>query len=147
MAERRRISLAEELGLLVEMLKEAEKEDVIQSYIFLIRDEGTEEVDEELDWELTQTAVASAKVSIQIDYLLDFNLLKYSLNPGYMLTEEGKKILLKNIPKDVKKKYNERIEKIADLGNNREIVRIAREKYLEIQYMEMSRYFPLNLIS
>lgn len=125
------LSLAEEIAVLVEKMGSAEKEDFIQSYIYLIREENPEEVAEQLDWEATSTSVASAKISILIDYLLELDLLEYSSNPGYRLTKEGRRILLHDIPKELWNKYSDRYESIAALGDNKEIVKIARRKYLE----------------
>jgi len=130
MKEKRRLSLAEELGMLIDRMEEVEKEDFIQSYVFLIRKEGLEEVEEKLHWEATSTAVASAKISTLIDYLLDLNLLEYSLNPGYVLTKEGRKILLEDIPTNLKDAYNACYEKVAALGTNEEIARKAKLRYL-----------------
>ncbi|KYK33894.1 MAG: hypothetical protein HXS46_16255 [Theionarchaea archaeon] len=130
MKEERRLSLAEELGMLIDRMKEVEKEDFIQSYMFLIRKEGLEEVEEELHWEVTSTAVASAEISILIDYLLDLNLLEYSSNPGYVLTEEGRRILLEDIPTDLRDTYSACYEKVAALGNNEKITRKARTELL-----------------
>lgn len=131
MKEAKKLSIAEEIGLLMEKLNETEKEDTIQSCIFLIREENVEEVEEELDWDITSTSVVSSKVSILIDQLLAFDLLKYSQNPGYVLTEEGKKVLLKDIPKDIKKSYSKHIEKIIEIGDNEEIIKLAKKKYLQ----------------
>lgn len=130
MKEKRRLSLAEELGMLIDRMEEVEREDFIQSYVFLIRKEGLEEVEEQLYWEATSTAVASAKISTLIDYLLDLNLLEYSLNPGYVLTKEGRRILLEDIPTDLRDTYNAYYEKVAALGNNEEITREAKLRYL-----------------
>lgn len=130
MKERRSLSLAEELGILIDKMEGAEKEDFIQSYVFLIRDDGLEEVEEELDWEATSTSVGSAKISVLIDYLLDLNLLEYSSNPGYVLTEEGRRVLLEDIPEDLRNAYSKHYEKIAALGDNSEITRIAKKRYL-----------------
>jgi len=130
MKEKRRLSLAEELGMLIDRMEEVEREDFIQSYVFLIRKEGLEEVEEKLYWEATSTAVASAKISTLIDYLLDLNLLEYSLNPGYVLTKEGRRILLEDIPTDLRDTYNACYEKVAALGNNEEITREAKVRYL-----------------
>ena len=131
MKERKGLSLAEEMGILLEKMKGPEKEDFIQSYLYLIREEKPEEVKTELSWEVTSTSVASAQISVLIDHLFAFGLMEYSSNPGYMLTEKGKKILLKDIPEDLKNKYSERCERIACLGDNTEIVKVARKKYLE----------------
>lgn len=131
METRRRLSLAKEFGLLVDTLG-AEKEDIIQSYIFLIRgEEEAEEVVEELNWNITPISVNSTKISTLIDQLIECGLLRVSSNPGYVLTEEGRELLLKNIPEDLKKRYNEYIESINDLGDRNEIVKIAKVKYLE----------------
>lgn len=126
----KKLSLAKELGLLVERLG-AEKEDVIQSYMFLVGEEDAEEVAEELEWEITPISVTSAEISILIDQLTDCGLLRFSSNPGYMLTEEGRELLLGDVPEELRKKYNARIEKINALGEKNEIVKIAKEKYLE----------------
>lgn len=139
MDPRKKLSLVEEFSLLVEKLG-AEREDVIQSYIFLIREEGAEEVAEELNWDVTSTSVGSAKISILIDQLMDCGLLKFSSNPGYMLTEEGRELLLKNIPENLRKKYTERIERIGNLGDRNEIVKIAKKKYLK-KKKEKLRYY------
>lgn len=130
MKERRGLSLAEELGILIDKMEGAEKEDFIQSYVFLIRDDGLEDVEEELDWEVTSTSVASAKISVLIDYLFALNLLEYSSNPGYILTKEGRRVLLKDIPKDLRDTYGKHYEKIAALGDRTQITKIARQKYL-----------------
>jgi len=131
MRDDKKLSIAEEIGLLMEKLNETEKEDTIQSCIFLIREENVEEVEEELDWDITSTSVVSSKVSILIDHLLNFDLLKYSSNPGYVLTEEGKKVLLKDIPADIKEAYGKHIEKIIEIGDNEEIIKLAKKKYLK----------------
>lgn len=44
MKERKGLSLAEEMGILLEKMKRPEKEDFIQSYLYLIREEEPEEV-------------------------------------------------------------------------------------------------------
>jgi hypothetical protein len=130
MKEKRRLSLAEEVGMLIDKLEVVEKEDLIQCYIFLIRKGGLEEVEEELQWEATSTAVASPEISVLIDYLLDLNLLEYSSNPGYVLTKEGRRILLEDIPSELKNAYNVYYEKVAALGDGEEILREARIRYL-----------------
>ncbi|MGC1122034.1 MAG: hypothetical protein WBA22_13165 [Candidatus Methanofastidiosia archaeon] len=130
MKEKRRLSLAEELGMLIDKLEGVEKEDLIQCYVFLIRKEGLEEVEEELQWEATSTAVASAEISLLIDYLLDLNLLEYSSNPGYVLTKEGRRILLEDIPPELKDAYDVYYEKVAALGDSEEILRKAKMRYL-----------------
>ena len=130
MKEKRCLSLAEEIGILIDKMGEVEKEDFIQSHIFLMREEGLEEVEENLHWGATSTTVASAKISNLIDYLLDLNLLKYSSNPGYALTEEGRKILLRDIPTELMDAYNACYEKVAALGNNEEISKEAKLRYL-----------------
>jgi hypothetical protein len=129
MKEEKILSLAEELGMVIEEMEGAEKEDFIQSYIFLIRERGLEGV-EEVDWEVTSTSVASAKISILIDYLLDLNLLEYSSNPGYILTREGRSVLLRDIPEDIREDYRKRCQEIATIGDGAQIVKTARQKYL-----------------
>lgn len=125
------LSLAKEVGLLVDTLG-AEKEGVIQSYVFLIREEkDAKEIVEEVDWSMAPTAVTSAKISVLIDQLIEFGLLKVSSNPGYVLTEKGRKMLLRNISGTLKERYKEYIETISNLGDRNNIVKIAKEKYLE----------------
>lgn len=130
MEPRRKLSLAKEFGLLVDKLGTG-KEDIIQSYIFLIREEEAEEVAEELEWDVTSTSVDSSKISILIDQLMDCELLNFSSSVGYMLTEEGKELLLEGIPEDLKKRYIERIERINSGENGNEIVKMAKEEYIE----------------
>ncbi|MGD2250214.1 MAG: hypothetical protein PVF58_17575 [Candidatus Methanofastidiosia archaeon] len=136
MKEKKLLSLAEELGMLINRMKNVKKEDFIQSYIFLIRTKGFKKVKEELHWEATSTAVASVEISILIDYLLELNLLEYSSILGYVLTDEGRKILLKDIPKTLTDTYNEHYEKVAALGTNEEITRKAKIKYLQEKRIE-----------
>jgi hypothetical protein len=129
MVTRKKLSLVEEFGPVVERLG-VEKEDVIQSCIFLIREEGAKDIAEELDWDVTSTSVGSAKISILIDQLMDFGLLDFLSNKGYILTGKGRKLLLNNIPEDLKKKYNNYIESVIQKDKD-EIVKSARKKYLE----------------
>lgn len=126
----RKLSLANELGLLLNNL-EIEKEEVIQSFMYLIREEGAEDLTENLSWRLPSISVNSPKVSLLIYQLIDFNLVKFSRNPGYFLTERGKELLLGDIPEDLVKKYNEHIERVRALGEYNVIVSIARDKYLK----------------
>jgi hypothetical protein len=124
------LSLAEEVGIIIEEMKAPEKEDFIQSFLYLLREEEPEEAKEQLNWEVTSTSVASVKVSILIDYLLDLNLIKYSSNPGYFLTDEGRRILLNDISPQLRAKYGERCKRTSSFGDNTQIMKIAKEKYL-----------------
>lgn len=139
MESKRKLSLAKEFGLLVDRLG-AEKEDVIQSYIFLMRKDDAEEIAEDLNWDVTSTSVGSAKISILIDQLMDCGLLKFSSSTGYRLTEEGKELLLRNIPENLRKRYIELIEEIDALEDRNEIVKIAKKMYLEKE-KEKFRYY------
>jgi hypothetical protein len=74
--------------------------------------------------------VAAFNSSELVDYLLDLNLLEYSPNPGYILTREGRSVLLKDIPEDIRKDYRKRCQEIATIGDSAQIVRTARQEYL-----------------
>ena len=44
------------------------------------------------------------------------------------MSDKGRELLLKDIPEDFKRKYNEYIENINDLGDRNKIIRIAKRK-------------------
>jgi len=131
MRKDKKLSIAEEIGLLMEKLSETEKEDIIQSYLYLVREENLKDIVEELEWDITSTSVASPSITILIDLLLDFKLLEYSPNPGYRLTKGGKELLLRDISEEVKNSYSACIEKIVQIGDDKKVVKEARKKYIE----------------
>jgi predicted transcriptional regulator len=126
-----RLSLAEEIGLLLDLSAAIDEEDFIQNFMFLIREESTDEVIEIADWEITSSSVASSEISTLIDYLLDLKLIEYSSNPGYRLTEKGKQILLSDIPDDVKGAYIENYHKVRTIGTKKDMAKTAKKRYFK----------------
>lgn len=86
-----KLSMAEEIGILLDLSFPIDKEDLIQNFMFLIREDNANNVITIADWEVTSSSLASPEISTLIDYLLDLELIEYSSNPGYRLTEKGKK--------------------------------------------------------
>lgn len=125
------LGLTEELVLILDKMGEINNEDIIQSYLYLIREKKGEEINgENIPWDVSSTAVISPKISFLLYVMIDDNLIQCKKNPGYILTEKGKNELLKKIPKEIRKKYDTYIDEITELGNCDEIVKIAKNQFL-----------------
>lgn len=123
--------MAEEIGILLDLSFPFDEEDFIQNFMFLIRKDNANNVITITDWEVTSSSIASPEISTLIDYLLDLELIEYSSNPGYRLTEKGKKVLLTDIPIDTRKEYIENCNKVVTLGTKKEIAKVAKKQYFE----------------
>lgn len=137
-----KISIAEEIGIIISNLEaEERREEVIQSIMYLVREKGAKDFIHKVTWRLPSICVNAPEVSLKIYQLIDRYIIDFSQDRKYFLTERGKGLLLNRIQENALWLYISYIHRILILGygnkdgvnkfDGEKIIMLAREKFLE----------------